>query len=57
MTDKSTRENRTCLALELARLCPKVPLHEIAADVADAGPADRYHPQSALDRAGYRIER
>ena len=37
MTDKSTRENRTCLALELARLCPKVPLHEIAADVETLG--------------------
>ena len=37
MTDKSDRENRTRLALELARLCPKIPIHEIAQDVETLG--------------------
>ena len=37
MTNKSDRENRTNLALELARLCPTIPTHEIAADVETLG--------------------
>ena len=37
MTTKSDRENRTNLALTLARLCPTIPTHEIAADVETLG--------------------